>query len=59
VLLSDVSNLHQGGEFIDATDAVHQSYIGVIERAAKLVPDLVLCGADVVIEDACAPADRR
>jgi len=59
VLLSDVSNMHQGGEFIDATDAVHRSYIDVIERAVKLVPDLVLCGADVVIENASAPAAKH
>ena len=58
VLLSDVSNMHQGGEFIEVTDAVHQSYVDLIERAIKLVPDLVLCGADVVIEDAGAPATR-
>jgi len=51
-ILSNASNLYQGGEFADATDAVHPSYIETIERAVKLIPDLVLCGADVIIENA-------
>jgi D-alanine-D-alanine ligase-like ATP-grasp enzyme len=59
VLLSEVSNMHQGGEFIDVTDAMHQSYVDVIERAVKLMPDLVLCGADIVIGDANAPAAKH
>ncbi len=58
VLLTDVSNMHQGGEFIEVSDAMHQSYVDVIERAVKLIPGLVLCGADVVIENANVPATR-
>jgi len=55
-ILSNASNLHRGCEFTDATDAVHQSYVESVERAVKFIPDLVLCGADVVIENAGVPA---
>jgi D-alanine-D-alanine ligase-like ATP-grasp enzyme len=56
VFLSSLSNLHQGAEFIDVTDVVHHSYIELIEHAVDLVPSLVLCGVDVVIQDASLQA---
>jgi D-alanine-D-alanine ligase-like ATP-grasp enzyme len=52
VFLSKASNMHQGGEFIDATDVVHHSYIELVEHVMKLLPDLVLCGVDIAISDA-------
>jgi len=56
VFLSRLSNLHQGGEHSDATDAVHQSYVELVEHALKQLPDVVLCGVDTVIPDASVPA---
>ena len=55
IFLSDLSNLHQGADLIDATDAVHRSYIEMVERALSHWPTMVLCGADVAIEDASQP----
>ena len=56
VFLSSLSNLHQGADIIDATDAVHQSYIELVEHAINQLPGLVLCGPDLVIKDASLPA---
>jgi UDP-N-acetylmuramoyl-tripeptide--D-alanyl-D-alanine ligase len=51
-----LSKLHQGADIIDVTEAVHQSYIKLVERAVTHLPDLVFCGADVAIQDASLPA---
>ena len=51
IFLNSVSNLRQGADIIDVTDGVHHSYIELVERAVTHLPDLVLCGADVVIQD--------
>jgi D-alanine-D-alanine ligase-like ATP-grasp enzyme len=56
VFLSNLSDLHCGGEKIDATDAVHRSYIEVVERVVGLFPGLMLCGPDVIIANARLPA---
>ena len=44
----------------DFSDKMHQSYIELVENAVKRVPGgFVVCGADVVIEDACRTRDRQ
>ena len=56
IFLSSLSNLHQGADTIDVTDAVHQSYIELVEHAVNLLPGLVLCGCDIAIQDTSLPA---
>ena len=34
---------------------MHPSYTDVVERAVRTFPGLILCGADVAIEDRTAP----
>jgi D-alanine-D-alanine ligase-like ATP-grasp enzyme len=58
VLLSKVSDLRHGGEKNDATDAVHPSYVDMVERVVSYFPGLLLCGPDVIIADARAPASK-
>jgi cyanophycin synthetase len=56
VWLSRMSNLDQGADIVDATDSLHPSYTALVERAVQCFPDLILCGADVAIENPSAPA---
>ena len=56
VWLSRASNLDQGADMVDATDAVHPSYTALVERAMQSFPGLLLCGADIAIENASEPA---
>jgi D-alanine-D-alanine ligase-like ATP-grasp enzyme len=56
VWLSRASNLDQGADIVDATDGVHPSYTALVEQAVQSFPGLLLCGADVAIEDASVPA---
>ena len=56
VWLSRMSNLDQGAEIVDATESLHPSYIALVERAMQCFPGLILCGADVAIENASVPA---
>jgi D-alanine-D-alanine ligase-like ATP-grasp enzyme len=58
VFLGKVSDLRHGGEKNDATDAVHPSYVDMVERVASYFPGLLLCGPDVIIADASAPASK-
>ena len=41
---------------VDATDSVHPSYTALVERAMQSFPGLLLCGADIAIENASEPA---
>jgi D-alanine-D-alanine ligase-like ATP-grasp enzyme len=43
-------------EATDATEELHPSYKELIERALGLLPPLPICGADLIIRKACAPA---
>jgi cyanophycin synthetase len=56
VFLSSLSNLHQGADCIEARDAIHESYIDLVERTLKLFNGLVFCGVDIVIQEASQPA---
>jgi cyanophycin synthetase len=56
VFLTSASNMHQGGDIVDATDAIHRSYVELVERAMNLMPGVVFCGPDVLIQDAGVPA---
>jgi cyanophycin synthetase len=56
VFLNNLSNLHRGGEFIDVTDEIHPSYIELVEDVLGLFPGLIVCGADIIIEDRSDPA---
>ena len=58
VWLSRMSNLDQGADIVDATEAVHPSYSALVEQAVQKFPGLVLCGADVAVEDASEPASN-
>ena len=59
IFLSARSNLHHGGEFSDATDDVHRSYVTLVENAISHFPGLVLCGPDLAIQDARLPATNN
>ena len=56
VFLTNLSNLHRGGEFIDVTDEIHPSYIELVEDILALFPGLFICGADIIIEERHDPA---
>lgn len=56
VSLSRMSNLDQGADIVDATDSVHASYTMLVEQAVQRFPGLILCGADVAIENTSVPA---
>ena len=56
IFLSNLSDLRYGGEKIDATDAVHRSYIDVVEGVVSYLSGLVICAPDVIIVDASLPA---
>ena len=56
VWLNRVSNLDQGADVVDATESMHPSYIALVEQAVQKFPGLLLCGADVAIEDLSVPA---
>ncbi len=43
-------------EAIDTTDTLHASYFRLVERALAVLPPMAYCGADLIIEDASAPA---
>ncbi|HXV29354.1 MAG TPA: hypothetical protein VD840_03390, partial [Sinorhizobium sp.] len=43
-------------EATDITDTLHASYFALVERALALLPQIALCGADLIIKDASAPA---
>lgn len=55
VLLGALSNIHQGAESIDVSDAVHASYVTLVENAIGHFPGMILCGADVAIPDVSQP----
>lgn len=57
VFLSSLSNRHAAAEIIDCTDAIHHSYREIVEMAVQSIPDLVVCGADLMIADATAEAE--
>jgi D-alanine-D-alanine ligase-like ATP-grasp enzyme len=52
VFLSNKPDPMIGGEYIDVTDELHPSYIEIIERAVRTLPGLIICGADVIIQNA-------
>lgn len=56
VVLSDRSNRHAGADLIDTTDRVHPSYKECIGKAVATIPDMLVCGADVILQDPDAPA---
>lgn len=56
VFLGELSNVSAGADVIDVTDAVHPSYVHLVETLTKDVRGLVLCGVDVAIVDSSAPA---
>lgn len=59
VFLGKRSNRHAGAEVIDCTDALHPSYLETAARAASAIPDLVLCGVDIIIPSPDVPASPK
>lgn len=55
VYLRENSNISTGGDSLDYTDEVHQSYKDIAVRSAKAV-GAKICGADIIIEDIKAEA---
>ena len=56
VWISRMSNLDQGADIVDATESIHPSYTALVQQAVLKFPGLILCGADVALEDASAAA---
>ncbi|NEE04095.1 CapA family protein [Phytoactinopolyspora halotolerans] len=56
VFLSSLSNRHAAAEIIDCTDDVDPSYRTIVENATRCIPDIAVCGADLMIGDYTAPA---
>ncbi|NED97155.1 hypothetical protein G1H11_17795 [Phytoactinopolyspora alkaliphila] len=56
VFLSSLSNRHAAAEIVDCTDDVHPSYLTVVEKATSLIPDIAVCGVDLMIADISVPA---
>ncbi len=59
IWLSRTSNLHQGADAIDATEALHSSYSALAEKAVQIFPGSILCGVDVAIDDPAVPATAK
>jgi D-alanine-D-alanine ligase-like ATP-grasp enzyme/L-alanine-DL-glutamate epimerase-like enolase superfamily enzyme len=59
VFLSSLSNRHAAADIIDCTDEVHASYVEVVERATGLIPDINVCGVDVMVKDFTVPAEPQ
>ena len=55
VWLGATSNLHNAADIVDVTDTVHKSYVALVEKAVKAF-SVLMCGVDVMIQDASAPA---
>jgi poly-gamma-glutamate capsule biosynthesis protein CapA/YwtB (metallophosphatase superfamily) len=51
VSLGHSSNLHAGADVIDRTDVVHPTYRERVAAAVAMIPNLLVCGADVMISD--------
>ncbi|MCL6598738.1 MAG: cyanophycin synthetase [Alicyclobacillus macrosporangiidus] len=58
VLLRASANLSTGGEAIDVTGDVHESYVRLAERIARII-GLDVCGIDMVVARPEAPCDRN
>ncbi|SFU99908.1 cyanophycin synthetase [Alicyclobacillus macrosporangiidus] len=58
VLLRASANLSTGGEAIDVTGDVHESYVRLAERIARII-GLDVCGIDMVVARPEAPWDRN
>jgi D-alanine-D-alanine ligase-like ATP-grasp enzyme len=43
-------------EATDATDTLHGSYFELVERALALLPQMILCGVDLIVKDASMAA---
>src|SRR5690606_37626287 len=50
VLLKPTANLSTGGTSTDVTDEVHQAYIFMCERLARII-GLDICGIDIMASD--------
>lgn len=57
VFLRENSNISTGGDSIDFTDEVHESYKQLAVRAAEAV-GAVITGVDIIIEDIKEPVDE-
>lgn len=57
VTLRQNSNVHSGGDAIDCTDIVHESYKKIALQAAQAV-GAVFCGVDLITEDITSPAEE-
>lgn len=59
IFLGKRSNRHAGAEVVDCTDSLHPSYLEAAAQAAAVIPDLVLCGVDIVIPNPDVPATPK
>jgi D-alanine-D-alanine ligase-like ATP-grasp enzyme/poly-gamma-glutamate capsule biosynthesis protein CapA/YwtB (metallophosphatase superfamily) len=57
VYLESTSNLHAGADIVDRTDDIHASYKSEVARAVHAVPNMLVCGADVIIKEPHTPAE--
>lgn len=58
VFLRENSNISTGGDSIDFTDEVHNSYLNIALAAAKAL-EVQICGVDMIIEDISVPANTE
>lgn len=58
VFLRRASNLHQGGDAIDATDSLPRSAIAVVESVARAIPGARSFGVDLLVPDNDGSASR-
>lgn len=51
VFLRKNSNISTGGDAIDTTDTMDKGIVDLIEKAVSSIPELNVCGADVIIDN--------
>lgn len=59
VYLGSRSNSHAGADVVDCMDSVHPTYIELVRAAVSGMPDIVVCGVDMMIVDPVEPAGER
>ena len=59
VYLGSRSNSHAGADVIECMDQMHPSYVEMVSAAVSSMPDIVVCGADLMIQDRFLPASDK
>lgn len=59
VFVRKVSNVSQGGDSTDVTEATHPSFIEIAERIWQAFPERAIYGADLIAADLACPASDQ